>query len=481
MKGTVLKAGWVLPVTSPPIEAGVVVIKGGKIEAVGRESEFADSFWSGYEVEDLGLDATIVPGLISLHSHLDYSLQAFFDCQSKLFPWIEGLMQRTFGWTREQFLDSARYGVRQALEFGTTFIVDSSYTGQSALALAEAGVKGIVGLELFGLDSSNSESIWKMWLQRFDALRCEDLLSDALSSGNLSLTVAPHAPYTVCPSVWKLATDWALDNRLTVLAHLAETQQECNWLQGEEPEIDRFLVSVMKSHPDVPALLRTIGWKVDGASPVEFLSHHGLLASNLLLAHCIFVDASDLERLRESRVGIAHCPRSNARLRNGRAPFEEYLRAGVRFGLGTDSLSSNNDLNLLAEARFALDFHRCMDRSLSLKASDMMRLLTIDAARVIGLDDRIGSLEPGKDADLAVFQFPVHYRALLRSLKPDNQSALTENERSFSGECHLASGGPAVDPYELLVRGNPSVRAVYIDGVERLKPLVDTFSGMEQR
>ncbi len=472
MNGTILAADWVIPVTRAPIQSGVVVMRDDRIEAVGKQSEIeADGSWSDYRVVKFAPGTIITPGLINLHSHLDYSLQAFSDCQSTLFPWIEGLMQRTSVWDKDAFLASARFGARQALASGTTFLVDSSYTGQSAQALAESGMKGIVGLELFGLDSRNSDQVWSLWQERLAALQEQsETLSGALSRGDVTFTVAPHAPYTVCPGLWQIASQWALANKVPVLAHLAETQSECNWLQGEEPEIDRFLISVMKSHPNVPELLHSIDWKLDGQTPVGFLSEHKLLTKNLILAHCVFVESADLKMLAEQQVGIAHCPRSNARLRNGRAPVEEYLAAGVRFGLGTDSLASNDDLNLLAEARFALDLHRCMSEKIELKGADMLRILTMEAARLLRLDDQIGSIEPGKAADLAVFELPSYYRTLLQSLKPNNCSRRDEDEVSFNQSDPFATSvGDSIDPCELVVRGCVTPRAVYINGIERLQ------------
>jgi 5-methylthioadenosine/S-adenosylhomocysteine deaminase len=160
---------------------------------------------------------------------------------------------------------------------------------------------------------------------------------------------------------------------------------------------------------------RGIATPVRGTSTVEMLERLGVLAARPLLIHCVLLEYDDIVRLVDNGCAVAHCPVANARLGHGMAPLDELREAGVRVGLGTDSVGSNNRLDLLEEARIASLLQRARLASHdSLSAADLLRMVTIDGARALGMDSRIGTLEPGKDADLCAVSLagahvrPVH-------------------------------------------------------------------------
>lgn len=407
----ILQASWVFPVSGPCIFRGALAIAGGRIVSVGSREQVIRQF-DNSEIRDYG-EAIIVPGLINLHSHLDYSALRHLNSGAGLFDWIPMLMKNVAKWTPADFLSSATYGAQQAALSGTTFIVDSSYSGFSAEAIAAAGLKGMVGLELFGLDRTIAPEVWHTWQERLDKLTngCSATLKQALDEGKIRFTCSPHAPYTVSPPLWQAAKSWADAHGLPLLAHLAESKQESDWLKHSDPAIDAFLMKVSPSNKDsdTATVLKVIDWKNSGASPVAHLKRHNLLANNLVAAHCVQVDSDDIKLLKESGVSVAHCPRSNARLRNGRAPLADLRHAGVNVGLGTDSLASTDDLNPLAEAAFALNLSRAVDPDCQLGSADMLEMMTLSAARAIGLADKIGSLETGKQADIAVFKIEARH------------------------------------------------------------------------
>jgi 5-methylthioadenosine/S-adenosylhomocysteine deaminase len=140
-----------------------------------------------------------------------------------------------------------------------------------------------------------------------------------------------------------------------------------------------------------------------GLTPVQHLNAHGLLDRHLLAAHATRVSRADLVLLAEHASSIAHCPRSNARLGNGRAPLPLIKEVGVAVGLGTDGLASCDDLDLRNEARFALGLHRAAEPNFAFGAEEMMKAVTIDSARALSMQSQVGSIEPGKQADLAIF------------------------------------------------------------------------------
>lgn len=431
---TRLRARYVLPIASDTLEDASVIINGNEIVEVSSKALTSRS--PHEDTKDYG-NAIIVPGFINLHSHLDYSHLRYLDASSSLLPWVRKLIAGSASWTIDKWNESALYGAHQAALTGTTFIVDSSFKGAAALAIAQTGLKGIVGLELFGLNKTSASKKFEQWQSRFAELKetPDSSFKQAIAEGRLTLTVAPHAPYTVCPELWKLAQQWCIDNQVKLLAHIAESSSECAWLHSSDCDMTDHLIRVMEPfiEPEIRNLLESTPWLGQGRSPVQHLKHFGLLDSNLLAAHCVHVNPEDMQLMKQHGVSVAHCARSNARLKTGIAPVKAMRDAGIKVGLATDSLASCDDLDLLAEARFADAVHRVAGSDLQLLARELLSLMTIDAAHAIGREDSIGSLEPGKRADLAVFTFDKN--------EPD-----------------------APDPHELLLRGNVRLKDLYVDG-----------------
>lgn len=445
--GLVITSKWIYPVVGTPVLQGAIVIRNGRIEAVGTRDAILSAH-RDLEHLDYG-EAIVTPGLINLHSHLDYTALGPLDTSASLFDWIPSLMKSVSKWQPIDFFESALYGARLNALAGTTMIVDSSYSGQSAEAISHAGLKGVVGLELFGLDKNRFELPWKNWLERLAKLENEGSaeLKNAIAEGRVVLTCSPHAPYTVCPPLFREAKRWAETRQLPLLSHLAESSEECGWLQGGSEIIDAYLMKVMPSIPerDTATLLKSIDWKKASYSPVAFLKEHELLSNRLVAAHSIHVNDEDVKLLKAAGVSIAHCPRSNARLRNGRAPFSSYLKAGVNAGLGTDGLPSTDSLDLVAEANFALNLHRAAEPESTLSAPDLLEAMTMGAARAIDMADKIGSLEVGKQADIAVFK-----------IAPQAAEFVPEVAARFAEQF--------ADPADTLIRFPTRVEAVFVDG-----------------
>ncbi len=444
----ILFARWVLPISGPPMKDAAVVIENRTIIDVLFKEElsykYPPDFLEGLaeEPHDYG-DAILLPGLINLHTHLDYSALRCSDVESGMFDWICGLVSTSSKWGPEQWRSSAAFGAREAALAGTSCIVDSSFSGFSVHALAETGLRAIVGLELFGLRDDEANAVWGHWLTKFEALKntTEPASRLSLETDKIKLTVAPHAPYTVCPTLWLKATTWAQEKGLPLMAHLSESDEECQWIKSDNRRIDEYLTFVKKIfNPNLATTesgileeLSQIRWKGRGASPTKHLKNYGLLDENLIAAHTVHLDDEDLNILVDTNVKIAHCPRSNAKLRNGRAALERFIDAGLKFGLGTDGLASNDDLNLLNEARFAADLHRAQVPLLQWNSEQIVKSITLDAARILNLNQEIGSIEAGKLADIAVF-------------KLDHRTHGSDN------------------PYDLLVHGKTRLIDLFVDG-----------------
>ncbi|MBA3843084.1 MAG: amidohydrolase family protein [Actinobacteria bacterium] len=356
---TELSADWVLPVDGPPIENGRVRFEDGVITEVGAgraERHFEH--------------AAILPGFVNAHSHLEYSLYAGFGDGTAFGPWIETHMERKGLLTPEDMLALARRGVADSLASGITTTADYSFSGAAVQAAGELGLRAIVYLEVFGGDLDVAA-------QRFAGLQASLPVSPLVQIG-----VSPHAPYTCSLELYR----WCLSLGIPVGTHLAESADENEWLQhGTGP------LSAIAPFLQPPSGLRAVAT----LEPV--------LGPDLLCSHCVEVDGAEIGLLAERDVPVAHCPRSNALLGCGIAPLADLRAAGVRVGLGTDSPASTPSFDLFDELRTAIVLARArQQRPEALLADEALALATRDAARALRIDDQVGTLTPGKCADLTV-------------------------------------------------------------------------------
>ncbi len=362
----VLSADWVLPIEGDPIEHGAVAVEDRHITAVGT----ADELGSGERFPG----AVILPGFVNAHSHLEYAVYAGFGDGLDFGEWILLHIERKarIGW--DEFVAIARAGAAECLRSGITTVGDASFSGAAAVAAADLGLRATVYLEVFGTGVEQLDG-------RFaeNRARVEPALSDRVRLG-----ISPHAPYSVGPELYAAC----LELGLPVATHLAESAAEQRWLvDGEGPwEIFRDTL------PPPP-----------GETAVRALARHGLLRTGMVAAHCVKVDEEEIALLAARDVAVAHCPRSNALLGCGIAPVAALRAAGVRVGLGTDSPASTPSFDMFDELRTAIAMARAREeRADALLAGDVLELATIGSAAALGLAEEIGSLAPGKCADLTV-------------------------------------------------------------------------------
>ena len=191
-----------------------------------------------------------------------------------------------------------------------------------------------------------------------------------------------------------MIAEFAVAEHLPLMMHAAETAMEVSLMRDGSGPFAEGLSS------------RGIKWQAPGVSTIQYLNDHGILQTRPLLAHCVNVDETDVETLQETQTRVAHCPKSNAKLGHGVAPFGKFLEAGVAVGLGSDSVASNNTCDLLEEARFALLMARSEsareNRQRQLSAEELLRVATATGARALGLEGEVGELKAGLQADFAV-------------------------------------------------------------------------------
>jgi cytosine/adenosine deaminase-related metal-dependent hydrolase len=386
---TLYCARWVLPVTSDAIEDGCVAVEGARIAGVGTRSSLKEKYPAA-SVEDFG-EAVITPGFVNTHSHLELTaMRGFLEREERAFKsWLEKLtFARLTEMTTEDLYVSALCGAVEAARAGVTTVADSSDAASCVMrALRDAGLRGTVFQEAFGPDP-------KLVEENFGKLREKVSVLRGFETQLVRAGISPHAVYTVCAPLIEKLTNFALDEALPVMMHAAESE-------GEE-----LLVREGRGVFADNLARRGIEWRAPLSSVIEYLERTGLLRARPLLAHCVRATEDDMERIARADASIAHCPKSNAKLGHGRAPFASFINRGVRVGLGSDSVASNNVCDILEEARFAALLSRAggdrLSSGESVGARDVLFAATRGGARALHLEDVTGALEEGLQADLAV-------------------------------------------------------------------------------
>ena len=374
---TAYHAAWVFPISSEPVRDGTVLVEDGRIRWVGPRHAMPDARHA--HIAELG-DVILAPGLVNAHTHLDLTaLRGLLDGES-FFGWIRAVVGSRDILSYADQLNSARAGIVEGLEAGITTFADTSPTATAFDAMRELGVRGIAYLESFGPDSAQSDASLAELRGRITALR-------PLETPLVRLGVSPHAPYSVSDALYAAIADFARAERLPLATHVAESEAESAFVvEGQGPFAQLLLA-------------RGIGVVPRGRSPVAMLEADRVLGPDVLLIHCVRCDAADIATVARSDSAIVTCPHSNRYFGHGVAPVRAFAAAGVRVAVGTDSMASNTRMDLLAEAHLALG-------GTPDAWPAAWELATLGGARALGLDDDVGSLEPGKAADLAVFGIP---------------------------------------------------------------------------
>jgi cytosine/adenosine deaminase-related metal-dependent hydrolase len=377
MRARRVAAQWVLPIDRPPIEHGAMLVgPDGRIKAVGPDTAVPRPrdvpCWESEK-------AVLLPGLINTHTHLE--LTGFEgqipECEFPL--WIRRLRELKLTRTPAEYLEAARQGLRDCYASGVTTIADTGDSGSVLRALSEVEGSGIAYQEVFGPDPAQATESLAGLQAAVDKLA-------RITSPRARVGVSPHAPYTVSGPLFQAVAGWAGSEGLPMAVHVAESPAEMQFLfAGTGPFGDAWLE-------------RRIPLPVSrGHTPIAWLDEHGILTDRTLCIHAVQVTPSDVRRMAEKGAAVSHCPLSNRAHGHGSAPLDDFLEAGLRVGLGTDSVVSVGRLDLLAEARAA--------RQLApLDAEQLLELCTLGGARALGVETETGSLRPGKWADYTVIR-----------------------------------------------------------------------------
>lgn len=377
------RAKWVVPVAGEPIANGGVLVRHERIEAVGPADEIGGAL-PPYEVRDLG-EAALLPGFVNAHSHLELTVMRGLLEEADFRTWIGRLTEiKLTKMSASDLLDSARLGALEAVRSGVTCTGDTCDSGFAVDALVEAGIRGVVFQEVFGPDHAQAADSMRRLEERL-----LELAERTVDANRVAIGISPHAPYTVSAELFRRVTRLALERGYPVAIHAAESAAEERFVRdGEGPFAERLIE-------------RGISWTPPRASTIGYLDGLGVLDCRPLLIHAVRATDSDVEAVVRTGSRIAHCPKSNAKFGHGIAPVVRFRERGAIVGLGTDSVASNNVMDMLDEARAGVLLARAVERdAAALPARTALELATIDAARALGLDEKIGSLVPGKHADL---------------------------------------------------------------------------------
>jgi aminodeoxyfutalosine deaminase len=360
-------ARWVFPVSGPPLPHGTVTVHDDRITAVEpRGTRTPD--------EDFG-NAAIVPGLVNPHTHLDLS-----GARGLILPtdpdhftdWLRGVIAYRRTRTAEQTQADIRTGLSECLRFGTTLVGDIASEGASWDALAGAPTRAVVFHEVIGLADERSAAVYR------NLLRWQQSHANTPTCRHAA---SPHAPYSVNSAILRTIA-W---NGWTMTVHLAESLAEIELLEQRSGAFRQFLEPLGLWHPD------------SIAKSLEWILWRTRRSPNALLAHCNYLPPHTNLKPNQS---IVYCPRTHAAFQHPPHPFRAFLANGVRVCLGTDSLASNPDLDILAEARFV------RSRYPDFPGDQLLRMITLSGAEALGWADECGSLEAGKSADFVVVPLP---------------------------------------------------------------------------
>mgnify|MGYP006275789241 FL=1 len=349
-----LKARWVIPMTAPPVENGVVEVVGDRITRVGR---------GGAPTVDLG-EVILLPGLVNAHTHLD--LTGFprpVSPPATFANWIRTVIRHRLAESSEQRVASVREGIRQSLEHGVSLVGDISTDGSSARLLRGTSLRGTVYHEILGLNESRAE---QTRLAAMEWLQNED------SGGGVVRGLSPHAPYSTKETLFR----WSKGQPVPTQIHLAETSEEMEILEsGNGPLVDMLLE--LGLWPPAELLLQ--------ADEILDLMGEGSSGSPLGLVHVNHLPVVMAGKLK-SGTTLIHCPRTHAWFEREPFPMEEWMKAGIRIALGTDGEACAPDLDILAEAR-ALFAGRP-----GLAPASILAMCTVNGAHVLGWEGRQGAL-----------------------------------------------------------------------------------------
>ena len=346
------------------IKEGWIAIEGNRITGLGKKNTDPDKSKFTHVLE--ARDQIALPGLYNLHTHAAMTLLRGYADDLPLQQWLEEKI-----WPQEAKLESeeiywgTKLAILEMISTGTTAFMDMYFQmDHVATAVEESGIRAVLSEGLIEANDGEegllkSLEFCKRWQGK--------------ARGRIRTMLGPHAPYTCSREYLIKIGELARANNLSLHIHIAETRKE----------YEDFLNTY-------------------GSTPVQYLDSFGFFENRVLAAHCVYLDEKDMEIFAENNVNVAYNPGSNMKLGSGIAPVNEMLKRGINVGFGTDGTASNNNLDLIEEARmgsYLQKVNNCLPTALGL--DDILKMLTINGAKALGLEDA-GRIKEGYLADLVL-------------------------------------------------------------------------------
>lgn len=408
----IITGDWVLPVSGPPVRHGAVVVKGREIAAVGPVDQIVARYPALPISDHPG--CIISPGLVNACTRLSLGALAGLMPGMRFAERLARLAAITRLLEHDDFVASASFGALECLKTGCTVVGDACYGPESVSAAGDMGVGGVFFWEVLGM---------RDYEMGYALERAEFPGEDGECGGRQQCGISPHAPYASGPDLLKEARRYAKERGVGYLIHLAESPEERQLLvQGDGPLRP---VATRLAHRFTPP----------ETGPVEYAHRLGIL-DGAIAAHCVDVTEDEARSLAARAQGVVLCPLSSRHLGNGEPPVATLRSSGVRLAVGTGSFGGNPGVDLFAEGR------ALMRLDPELTCTRVLDMLTIEGARILGVEELFGSLDAGKQADLVVTaagvtEYPIEH--LIGEARPGHIRAVMS-----AGTWRILDGSPAM-------------------------------------
>jgi cytosine/adenosine deaminase-related metal-dependent hydrolase len=375
-----LTANTILPISSPPIREGALLIADGKIKEIGSKTKLAKRFPLITNIE-LG-SGILLPGFVNAHTHLELGwIRSRIGHFNGFIGWLEQIIRaKKMETTREEIEKSTRNGIKSLIVNGVTTVGEvSSFGGIDKPILKKSGLRTVLFVELFDRDEDFLKSL------RFEE---EELFEER---------PFPHAPYSCSPNFLKKLARFQSKTEIPSGIHLAESPDEVKFLRGYKNGFEQQIF---------PLVEKDNFHRIKAKSPFQYLKRlKSFHKTKVTTVHMVQVHPAEIEEIKKSEIGVVLCPRSNYFLKVGVPPIKHYSELD-RIGIGTDGLSSNFNVDFFEELRF---FY-LIANNLGVRDAPFFAVYaaTLGGAKSIFLEHKIGSIEKGKDADL-IFLDPTDY------------------------------------------------------------------------
>ena len=366
-------------------------LEGNKITGVGTKPA---GFCADKVIDGKG--KLVLPGFVNAHTHSYMSLFRNVADDLSFMDWLFGTIDPLEGKLEpEDAYWGAKLAIMEMMRCGTTCFSDMQmHILQTTKAVKETGMRAMIGRGLVG-------GIENGQVNEAGMIRLEEAfkeIEEGKDCDRLSFCLAPHAPYTCDPGYLKYVADQAKQKNMRIHIHLSESMTECENTQNDY-----------------------------GSSPIEYADNAGVFEVPCVAAHCVQVDDHDISIMAKKHVNVVTNPASNMKLGNGFAPVKKMMDAGINICLGTDGAASNNSLNIFHELSLLTLVHKGTAKTPQcISAQEGFRIATLNGAKALGLEKKIGTIETGKTADLAILNI--------------NTPSLTPHNNLLAGLCYSANG-----------------------------------------